>query len=130
MNNPVVYIFLNKNLGMTTGKASAQAVHAAVFAMSQVDESKLQLWMASPHRTVIILEARDEDHIRNIEYYLSSRGYQTSKIVVEGVNEIDPHSITALSSGILEKDDENVIKTFSTFKLYSSKVKVNFEIET
>lgn len=127
--NPIIYIFLNKSLGMSVGKAAAQAAHAAVFAAASSDMSKQQLWRVSPHKTIIVLEARDENHLRNIEKYLSQRDFTANMIVDEGVNEIDPHTITALSSEILDKNNLDVKDTFSTFKLYKDLIKFNLEVE-
>lgn len=128
MNNPVVYVFLNKSLHMTTGKAAAQAVHAAM-KVGRVRENFSGIWSDVAQRTVIVLEARDENHMRNIADYLFERGYDTHKIVDEGVNEIDPHTITALATEVLEKEDEHVQATFSSFKLYRDTVKVTIEME-
>lgn len=127
--NPVIYIFLNKSLGMSVGKAAAQSAHAAVFAAAESDESQQKLWRVSPHKTIIVLEARDEQHLRNIQVYLQQRGFISNTIVDEGVNEIDPHTITALSSAILDKNQENVSLTFSTFSLYKDLIKFNVELE-
>lgn len=127
--NPIIYIFLNKSLGMSVGKAAAQAAHAAVFSTSSSDESKQGLWRVSPHKTIIVLEARDEGHIRNISTYLKQRGFNANMIVDEGVNEIDPHTITALSSDILDKNDERVSLTFSTFSLYKDLIKFSVEVD-
>ncbi len=124
MDNPVVYIFLNKGLHMSVGKASAQAGHAAIVSVGSIAG-----WKASPHRTMIVLEARDEAHMRSIQDYVQERGYDLNVVVDEGVNEIDPHVITAMSTNLLEKEDEKVIKTFSTFKLYRDMVKVTTEFE-
>lgn len=127
--NPIVYVFINKGLGMTTGKVAAQAVHASM--MSNIDsfEHELEEWRKAPHKTVIILEARDEAHIKNIEVYLNQRDIQSYPIIDEGVNEIDAHTITALSTGILDKDDEKVKLAMSTFKLYRDMIKFNVEVD-
>ena len=127
--NPVIYVFLNKSLHMSAGKAAAQAIHAGIYAVISEDQSKQQLWLVNPHKTVIVLEARDENHIRNISTYLKDRGYPTNTIVDEGVNEIDPHTITALSTGILNKNSSHTRDTFSTFKLYKDVVKLTLEYE-
>lgn len=126
--NPVIYIFLNKSLGMSVGKASAQAAHAAVFASSESDEENRNLWRVSPHKTIIVLEARDEEHLRNIETYLRQRNFISNLIVDEGVNEIDPHTITALSTTILDKNSEDVSLTFSSFSLYKDLIKFSVEV--
>lgn len=127
-SNPVIYIFLNKSLGMSVGKAAAQAAHAAVFATAESDPSEQQLWRVNPHKTIIVLEARDEAHMRSISTYLQQRGIHTNMIVDEGVNEIDPHTITALSSGILDKNNEHIKLSFSSFSLYRDLIEFNVKV--
>jgi peptidyl-tRNA hydrolase len=126
MTNPVVYIFLNKGLHMSVGKAAAQAAHAAMVVWEPAGE---KVWLDSMHRTIIVLEARDENHMRSIRSYLAERKFKTNEIIDEGVNEIDPHTITALSTNILDKDDENTIRAFSSFKLYRDFVEITTKFE-
>jgi len=120
---PVVYIFMNKSLQMSAGKLSAQSAHA----MAMVDVF-YDNWGKYPHRTILIMEARDEAHINNIEQYLKEREVKTHKIIDEGVNEIDPHSVTALATEVRWKD-EHIDKIMSTFKLYRDKVKLSIEVD-
>ena len=130
MVNPIIYVFLNKSLHMTTGKAAAQTAHAVAMSMIGCDESLQQTWRSSPHRTVIVLEARDENHMRNIDAYIKERGdFGLSYVIDEGVNEIDEHTVTAIATKIIDKDDENTSLTFSTFKLYKDVIKINMEFE-
>ena len=126
--NPVIYIFLNKSLGMSVGKAAAQAAHAT--AMSFIDSTQKQrdLWKNSPHRTVIVLEARDEAHMKNIDDYLFDRDIEVQRIIDEGVNEIEPHTWTSLATPILDKNDEYITKTLSSFSLYRDVIEVNLKI--
>ncbi len=114
---------------MSPGKLAAQVAHATMISCSEQDESKLDLWVSSPHKTIIVLQARNENHLRSIKDYLTTRKYRAHMIVDEGVNEIDPHTVTAIATDILDKDDENVIKTFSTFELYKETITVNMEIK-
>jgi peptidyl-tRNA hydrolase len=127
--NPVIYVFVNKGLGMTAGKLSAQAAHAVALVMiDETEEMRLQ-WRNGAHKTMLIMEAKDENHIRNIERYLVERKVPVRAVVDEGVNEIDPHTITAMATAILNKDDEQVGKTFSTFSLYRDTIRVNLELD-
>lgn len=121
--NPVIYIFINKGLGMSVGKIAAQAAHAA--AQVNVETN----WLDSAHRTILIMEARDEAHLRNIEEYLNDRSIDTRLVIDEGVNEIEAHVPTALTTSVLDKDDLHIKATFSTFKLYRDKVKVTLEVD-
>jgi peptidyl-tRNA hydrolase len=129
MNNPVIYVFINKGLHMSAGKVAAQAIHAAMMGTIASDKAEQEAWGKAIHKTVIVLEARDEAHIKNIRQYLEDRDFDLSEIVDEGVNEIDPHVTTALASTIIEKDNEDVVKAFSTFNLYKDVVRATVEFE-
>ena len=113
---------------MRIGKAMAQASHAAV--MATIDSGALgKVWENSPHRTIIVLEGRDELHLRNIREYLEQRGIGVSLIIDEGINEIDGCTVTALATNILYKDDENIVKTMGSFKLYRDSVRLTIEVD-
>ena len=124
--NPVIYIFMNKSLGMSAGKLAAQAAHAAVVIGLGNNNAE---WLNYPHRTILIMQARDEAHMHNIAQYLKERGIKTTPIIDEGVNEIDPHVWTALATDILDKDDDNVAKSLSTFKLFRDTVRLTVEVD-
>lgn len=121
MKRPTLYIFLNKGLKMSIGKASAQAAHAAVMGALGSKKANREAWLKAANRTIIVLEARDEQMIRNIQSYLFERGVGSHVIVDEGVNEIPPFSITALTSVIVDKDSEHVNDVFGLFNLYRDK---------
>jgi len=118
MINPCIYIFVNKGLRMSAGKVASQTAHAAAQIFSKLPPEDLQLfWSKEPHRTIIVLEARDENHIRNINNYLDNRGINCDLVIDEGENEVPPHSITALVTPILDKN-QWTDKLMSTFELY------------
>lgn len=123
--NPVIYVFINKSLGMSAGKLAAQAAHAVAMIPAEYSND----WISSPHRTILIMEARDENHIQNIEVYLSQRNVACYKIIDEGVNEIDPHVITAMATQVLNKDDTHTSMTMSTFKLYRDTIRIKLEVD-
>lgn len=117
---PVMYIFANKGLEMSPGKLAAQVAHAAVEAFRISAGDLIKEWYVGGHYTKIILEARDEQHLQNIERYLAERGFATSLIIDEGRTEIKPHSMTALGVAIVDKDDEHTAATFADFKTFKS----------
>jgi peptidyl-tRNA hydrolase len=127
--NPILYIFLNKGLHMSSGKAAAQASHAAMMAAVNANSNDAYVWKTANEKTIIVLEARDEQHMRNIQHYLKQRKVDTQIIIDEGVNEIDPHVPTALVSNILDKDAPEETAPFSSFRLYHDIVKVTTEYE-
>ena len=129
MTTPVMYVFINKGLHMSVGKASAQASHAAMMCALNANNNDSYVWKTAVHKTIIVLEARDETHIRNIKEYLAQRRIDTQLIIDEGANEIDPHIPTALATNILDKDDPEVEVALSTFKLYRDVVKTTLEFE-
>ena len=112
---------------MSSGKMAAQAVHAGI--MSTLRSLHAKEWRQAPHRTVLIMEARDETHLTNIADYLEERGILTFSIVDEGVNEIEPHVLTSVATEIINKDDENVALTMSTFRLYHDRIRFITEVD-
>ncbi len=130
MYNPVIYVFLNKSLGMTVGKAAAQTAHAVTRSMILLnDEKHRQKWLASPHQTVIVLEARDEAHMRSIRDYLAERDIPLAEVIDEGVNEIDPFSWTAMATRIMNKDHIKTKMTLGAFPLYRDTIRVRLDID-
>lgn len=115
-----MYIFLNRRLGMSTGKAAAQAAHAAVEAY-RISSPKLQdAWYLGNHYTKLVMDAENADVLSTYERYINDRGFKTSLIIDEGRTEIPAHSKTALGVEIVDKTDEHVQATFDHFKLYPS----------
>lgn len=124
MTNPTVYIWINKSLNMTVGKVAAQAAHA----MAKVPMlSSQEHWLSAPQQTVLVMQARDEAHMRNIEDYLLERYISSYRVIDEGVNETDPQVMTALATQVVDKDEVQAI--FSTFKVYRDTVRVRLEID-
>lgn len=136
---PAMYIFVNKGLGMSLGKAMAQAGHAAVEGyrismtghperrepvsphMNQAalyETNVVRRWYRGGHYMKLVMEARDSEHLRDIERYLNNRGFKTALILDEGHTEVDAIVPTALGVEILDKDDPHVQSTFSSFDLY------------
>lgn len=119
MDNPTLYIFINKSLNMSTGKVASQAAHAAAYSMAQNHQEDNDLWLLNIEKTVIILEARDENHIRNIKDYLRQRGVNSEYIIDEGMNEVPPQTITALATTYMDKNEASK-QLMGKFKLYES----------
>jgi peptidyl-tRNA hydrolase len=130
---PAMYLFLNKGLGMSTGKSAAQAGHAAAEAtlLSNPIVGRLQpqrwderwtaiweAWREGLHYAKYVMEARDTDHLLVIERYLTARGFRTHLVIDEGHTEVAPLTPTALGVALVDKDDPHTKATFSSFKLY------------
>jgi peptidyl-tRNA hydrolase len=119
--NPVMYIFLNRGLGMTEGKIGAQCGHAVSRAEAQSKPHLHAEWKRGMHETKLVMLAEDEQHMLIIERYIRDRGFHTELIIDEGRTEVKPHTITAMGVEIVDKDDPQVQATFSDFKLYKKK---------
>ncbi len=114
---------------MTTGKLAAQAAHAAVEAFRISNVEMLGKWYKGKLYKKLIMEARDDEHIRTIAAYLQQRNFKSVFIIDEGLNEVAPHSFTALGVEIVDQDDTHTRATFSSFNLYRDKVRVTLEID-
>ena len=115
MKNPLIYIVLNGELKMSPGKAAAQAVHAGMM-LSHISNSN---FTSEYKRTVIVLEAKNAEQIKNLDEYLSQADIDADFYIDEGVNEVDAFSVTALAAGVFEADDEESRKIFEGFPLYN-----------
>jgi peptidyl-tRNA hydrolase len=130
MTNPVMYIFINKSLQMSAGKIGSQCAQVAVGSYLQSDEDlRTEWWFAGGHHTTLTLEARDETHIIKIERYLLDRGIKCFAMIDEGMTEIPEHTITCLAAYIVNKDDEHILKTFQSFKLYKDTIRATLEFD-
>lgn len=121
-----MYIFVNKGLGMSTGKAAAQAAHAAVEAYRVSSREMLAHWYVGLHYKKLVMEALDATHLMTIERYLNDRGFKTRLIIDEGMTEIPAHTATALGVEVVDKDLDHVRATFQEFKLYREPTVVNY----
>jgi peptidyl-tRNA hydrolase len=128
MSKPVMYIFINKGLGMSSGKIAAQASHAAVEAYKVSKPKLIAKWYDGLHYTKLVMQARNEQHLTTIQQYLEDRGFHSVRIVDEGMTEIDAHQITALGVEIVDKEDSHTEATFSTFELYRDRYRVVLEV--
>jgi PTH2 family peptidyl-tRNA hydrolase len=123
MSNLVMYLVANKGLGMSGGKLAAQAAHAAVrAALLSLDcdngnPKRATEWL-DQGETKIVLEARDTEHLLSVREYIERAGFKTHLVIDEGRTEVPSHSPTVLGVEVLDKDDEKVKFTFSSFKLY------------
>lgn len=121
--NIVQYIIANQGLGMSPGKLAAQVAHAVVkgyelsFEYRSENWDRIATWNETGH-TKIVLAARDTEHLLSAEKYLADRGHRVALIVDEGRTEVPPLTPTALGVELLDKDDEYVKFSFSTFKTY------------
>jgi peptidyl-tRNA hydrolase len=118
-----MYSFLNRGLGMTTGKVAAQAQHAAVEAYCISKPTLIEQWRLGGHYTKLVMLAEDDVHLLVIQKYIEERGFSTKLIIDEGRTEIRPHSPTALGVEVVDRDDPHVAATFEEFKLYKEKHK-------
>lgn len=102
---------------MSTGKAASQACHASVRGALASDINCRTDWLENGE-TKIVLEARDEIHLRTIKDYAAQSGIYLILIIDEGITEIPPLSITAAATYVVDRDDPNVKMAFGTLKTY------------
>ena len=117
MENPIIYILLNGELKMSPGKAAAQAVHASMLLNSRSRED----FTSDYKRTVIILEAKNSEQIKNLYSYLDEVEVDCDYYIDEGKNEVDAYSATALAIGPIEYDDIKSREMLSAFPLFGKR---------
>lgn len=127
---PVLYIFINKGLQMSSGKIAAQALQAGYGGLRESKEALLDTWWnEGGHHTTLILEARNEKHLENIQDYLKSRDVNSYMMIDEGMTEVDSHTKTALGCELVDKNDPHFRKAFESFKLYRDFISIKMEVE-
>lgn len=129
VSKPVMYIFVNRGLGMSAGKIGAQAAHAAVEAFRISKPGLIKSWYSGGHYTKLVMLATSEQHLSTIQEYLEARGFKTALIIDEGMTEIAPHSKTALGVEIVDKADEHTRDTFSQFQLYKDEIRFSVAVD-
>lgn len=118
MKNPILYIILNGELKMSAGKAAAQAVHAAMMLNGNSKEDFIRPY----RRTVIVLEAKNSEQIKNLYNYLDTDDVVDCNYYIdEGENEVDAYSVTALAIGPIEYDDWEKREMFESFPLFGKR---------
>lgn len=123
-----MYIIANQGLEMSSGKLAAQVAHAAVRAFERSDSAVIPDWFSQGEMKVV-LQARDEAHMRNVIDYLNQYLTIDPYVVIdEGRTEVPPLSMTAIGLPIMNKDDEHVKFVMSTFKLYKDKPEADTNI--
>lgn len=126
---PAMYLFLNRSLSMSTGKAAAQVAHAAVEAYVISNPKAVEQWRVGLHYCKLVMVADDDMHLLTIQKYIEERGFKTKLIIDEGRTEIKPLSMTALGVAVVDRDDPHTQATFETFKLYKEIPRVQQTLE-
>lgn len=113
-------IILRADLGMSPGKAAAQAAHASLACYDQIrndpeHKHMLDQWF-NTGSTKIILQAANEDQMSNLQYSISDLNIPTFMVYDEGRTELDKDTMTALGIGPAEA--EEIDKATAHLKLY------------
>lgn len=124
-----MYIFVNRGLGMSTGKLAAQTAHAAVEAYRISKKALVEDWYMGGHYTKLVMLATDAEHMTSIKEFLEDRGFKTAQIIDEGMTEIAPFSKTALGVEIVDREDPHTNSTFSRFQTYREILRFTVEVE-
>lgn len=120
MKHPLIYVILNGELKMSPGKAAAQTAHA----MGSLHHYRgIYKFAEQTKRTVIVLEAKNQQQMDNLETYLMMLDIPAASYIDEGVNEVDAYSVTALAVGPIEVDNTDVREIFGDFELYGKNKK-------
>ena len=111
----VMYIFVNKSLGMSAGKMAVQVGHAVVYALDISTLDVVHEWRNNM-QIKVVLEAKDETELKQIESELGNVGILTREVHDAGLTEIAPDSFTALAVQIVDKEKHK--ETFREYKTY------------
>lgn len=123
------YIFLPASLNMSVGKAGSQSCHASHLALKKqrsedglspnVDGVRIQSEWEKNGMCVIVLEAKDPEHLNNIAKYMEQWDIPNHLYIDEGITEVAPMTPTALATGVITEDK---FWMFEQFKLFGEKL--------
>jgi peptidyl-tRNA hydrolase len=111
--NPVLYVVLNGELNMSAGKGAAQAVHAAML----LEGNYNGLFVSAHRRTVVVLEAKDTQTIKNLHEYLEGADLYSAYYIDERDEKRNPYVVTALAVEPIDAEDRETRQIFSDFRL-------------
>lgn len=112
--HPVLYVVLNGSLKMSAGKAAAQAVHAVMLLEGNCEAK----FVAGYKRSVVVLEAKDSDTIKNLLEYLQGAGIFAAYYIDERSEHGDFFNVTALAVEPIDYEDKEKREIFSDFPLF------------
>lgn len=126
-NEPVIlmlkqYVFVPKQPRMSAGKIASQVAHATFMALEQEPSMIKRKWKKSG-MCVIVLEAKSNNHLMEIDRYLEQWKVTHYLYIDEGYTEVPPMTATALATGIV-KDRKQWM--FEKFRMYGQKRLVLF----
>ncbi len=91
-------LVIRADLGMSCGKISAQAAHAAVAAFERCDRETRERWLSEGQKKVV-LRVKDERTLLELKTIAEARGIAAALIEDAGLTEIPPGTTTALGLG-------------------------------
>jgi PTH2 family peptidyl-tRNA hydrolase len=111
-----MYIVVNKDLSMSTGKVAAQVGHACteylmdvLTGQNEAEKRKCQLWYNDCQKKIILKACS-----KAMSHLASENG--AYPVYDLGLTEIEPDSLTAICLGIF--DQENLPKTIKRLQCY------------
>lgn len=119
---PILYVILNGELKMSPGKGAAQAVHAAMM----LETGASQLFKDKYERTVIILEAKNSETLRNLYEYLKTANIYSRYYIDERTEHGQPFQLTALAVDVFDSENEEKRAIFEAFPLFKGHVTVKY----
>ncbi len=95
-------IILISDLKMTTGKALAQSLHAALGAIKQIDKKIVKKWENEGSKKIVLKASSNE--LKDIVKKLKAEKIPYFLVKDAGLTQIEPGTITALGIGPLEEN--------------------------
>lgn len=101
------YIFVRRDLPI--GVITSMVTHAAG------DSASTRMWPLPPHTIAVVLEAKDEDHLKDISGYLRANKVEFIPVVESS----EPYANQLMALGLIPVEREKVseiLKEFQTLK--------------
>lgn len=130
---PTQFVFLNKSLNMSSGKAAAQAAHAIeelVYTIfTDASQEKIQEYkknMSASPRSMIVLQVEDTEELYKLDSYLNSQDIWTGIYVDELANG-QRFVPTALAVEYLDRNEIKAKLLSGMYEKFTSKEELKTE---
>lgn len=110
------YVFVPKSLKMSPGKIASQVAHATLLALeNQFYSEDYENWKTQG-MCVIVLQCKDLQHLEYTREYMKTWKIHHHLYIDEGNTETQAMMPTALATGILTEEQQQLFQNFKMFK--------------
>lgn len=110
------YVFVPKSLKMSPGKMASQVAHATLLALDKDVFTQTYKSWKQQGMCVIVLQCKDLQHLEYTREYMRNWKIHHHLYIDEGNTETQAMMPTALATGILTEEQQQLFQNFKMYK--------------